>query len=111
MSRWETKFGSFVHSYGITSLAQALDVDKTAVHHWIGGRNFPKPSHAAAMQILAGERGMTLSLDDIYEGPRQFLAQACSLPTTDLPAALSRGEQSPVEQKIAAALRKNPLCR
>ena len=99
MNRWETRFGSFVHSYGVSALARALDVDNSAVHHWVGGRTSPKPPHACAMQFLAEKRGLSLSLDEIYEGPRQFIAEACSKPTTDLPAA------------VASLLRKNPQCR
>ncbi len=111
--RWSSKFGSFVSGYGASTLAGALDVDVTAIFHWVAGRNLPKPSHAAAMQYLAAERGIELTLDSIYEQPREFLARAMSAPAVEFnePAALSRVELGPVEKKVAAVLRKNPQCR
>lgn len=112
--RWSSKFGRFVHSYGVSTLAAALDVDKTAVFHWIRGSTYPKPPHAAAMQLLAAERGIRLSLDSIYEQPREFLAQAMSAPAVEFrneSAALSRAELGPTEQKIASILRQHPQCR
>ena len=104
MNRWETKFGSFVHSYGVSTLAAALDVHPSAVHHWIGGRTYPRVPHACAMEHLAAERGFSLSLDDIYEGPRQVIAEACSMPTTEF-------RNKSTAKQIAGILRKNPQCR
>ena len=103
MSRWESKFGSFISGYGISSLAEALDIDRTAVSHWMSGSTYPKPPHACAIQILASERGFSLSLEDIYAGPRQVIAEACS-PATDF-------HNEPIEKKVRAVLRKNPQCR
>lgn len=99
MNRWESRFGTFINEFGISPLAQALDIHRTSIFHWMSGDTQPKPQHACAMQILASERGFSLSLDDIYSGPRQVLAEACSQPTTDVPAA------------VASLLRKNPQCR
>lgn len=101
--RWSSKFGEFVSSYGVTSLARAIDVHPSAVFHWMSGATYPKPPHACAMQFLAAERGFSLSLDEIYEAPRQVIAQACS-PATDF-------HNEPIEKKVRAVLRKNPRCR
>jgi len=98
-NRWSSKFGGFVSSYGVSNLAAALDIHRSAIFHWMSGSTYPRPPHACALQYLAAERGVTLSLDEIYEGPRQVIVQA------------SRVELGPIEKKVAAVLRKNPRCR
>lgn len=63
--RWESKFGRFVLKVGVERVADALDVDRTAVYHWIRGRNFPQTSTAIQLCTLAREHGFRMSLDDI----------------------------------------------
>ncbi len=47
-------------------LAEALDVHPSAIYHWIRGVVAPKPVHAAIIQRLARESGVTLTFDDVY---------------------------------------------
>jgi transcriptional regulator with XRE-family HTH domain len=65
-SRWESKFASFVRTYGAERLAEALDVDSSAIYHWIRGVNAPRPDRAALIQRLAFESGLSLSFEDVY---------------------------------------------
>ena len=64
--RWKSKFARFVLSYGVESLAKQLDVDPSAIYHWVRAVVRPKPEHAATIQRLAREGGIRLSLDSIY---------------------------------------------
>lgn len=62
-ARWETRFGSFVRSYGVARLAQQLQLDTTAIRQWVRGHTSPRPPHARAIVVLSEN---TLTLDDIY---------------------------------------------
>jgi hypothetical protein len=68
---WKSKFARFVKSYGVLPLAKRLHVDPTAVYHWIQGTTAPRPVHAEIIQRLARERGVRMTMDQIY---RHFLS-------------------------------------
>jgi hypothetical protein len=78
-SRWTSTFARFVLGYargtrdtrnhavaGATLLAQHLGVRPSAIYHWVRGAIAPRPIHAASIQRLARERGVRLTLDQIY---------------------------------------------
>jgi hypothetical protein len=78
-SRWKSKFARFVLGYargmrnahgqiigGPTLLAQHLDIHASAIYQWIRGATAPRPAYAAIIQRLARERGLRLTLDEIY---------------------------------------------
>jgi hypothetical protein len=77
--RWESKFARFVWAYGIKNLAAGLDVDPSAITHWIRGRNTPRPQHAEIIQRLARARGRRLTFDDIYRHSREVRAREAAL--------------------------------
>ena len=64
--RWKSEFARFIKSYGVESLAVQLDVNPSAIYHWIKGVNAPRRTHAEIIQRLARERGTTLTMDAIY---------------------------------------------
>ena len=65
--RRDSKFRRFVLDYGTRELADYLEIDESAVFHWLGGRTSPDIRNAAAIQNLARGRRVDLSLGDIYE--------------------------------------------
>lgn len=65
--RWESKLGRFVRSFGTEKLARRLRIEPSAIYHWINGRTSPHPSKAISLQRIAKRRGVTLSLDEIYQ--------------------------------------------
>jgi DNA-binding XRE family transcriptional regulator len=65
--RWDSKFGRFVLAFGTEELARHLAVDRSAIYHWMGGSTSPRLAHAIKIQTLAKKRGVSLSLDEIYE--------------------------------------------
>jgi hypothetical protein len=73
--RWKTKFARFVRSYGVELLAAGLDVRPSAVYHWVRAATSPRPAHAAVIQRLASERGVRLTLDQIYQHSRELRAE------------------------------------
>jgi transcriptional regulator with XRE-family HTH domain len=62
----QTKFDSFVRGFGVVELARRLDVNPSAISHWLSGSTSPHPANAIKIQALAKERGVELSLDEIY---------------------------------------------
>lgn len=72
--RWKSKFARFVSAYGVERLARGLDVHPSAIYHWVRGMSRPKPELAAIIQRLARERGIKLSLDEIYGHARDVRA-------------------------------------
>ena len=64
--RWKSKFARFIKSYGVESLAVQLDVQASAIYHWISGATAPRRTHAEIIQRLARERGSRLTMDEIY---------------------------------------------
>jgi hypothetical protein len=79
-SRWKSKFARFVLDYarrepkdarghvigGPTLLAQHLGIHPSAVYQWVRGATAPRPAYAAIIQRLARERGLRLTMDEIY---------------------------------------------
>jgi hypothetical protein len=65
---WRTsKFGKWVDEYGIEQLADTLEIDGSAIRHWLRGRSSPDIVHASRIQGLARDQGLYLSIGDIYE--------------------------------------------
>lgn len=67
-SRWRTRFGGFVHEYGVPNLARDLQlagapVSGSAVYKWIRGATSPRPEVAQRMVVLSGGR---LALDEVF---------------------------------------------
>lgn len=67
----QTKFDSFVREYGVEALAVRLDVNPSAIYHWLRGSTSPHPANAIKIQTLARHRGVALSLDEIYQHFRE----------------------------------------
>jgi hypothetical protein len=70
--RWKSKFARFIRVYGVELLAVEVDVRPSAIYHWIRGATTPRPAHAAIIQRLARERGVKLTLDEIYRHSREL---------------------------------------
>ena len=62
----KSKFERFILSYGVILLAVELSVQPSAVYHWLRGATAPRPVNAEIVQRLARERGVRLSLEQIY---------------------------------------------
>jgi hypothetical protein len=84
-SRWNSEFALFVSGYaqglqdsrnhavaGPTLLAQHLGIHPSSIYHWIRGASAPRPWHAERLRCLASQRGINLTLEQIYEHSRQF---------------------------------------
>ena len=65
--RWDSKFAHFVAEYGVDLLAFDLAVNPSAVYQWISGNTGPNTAKAFEIQKIAKSRGITLSLDEIYQ--------------------------------------------
>lgn len=76
---WKSKFARFIKSYGVDSLAKQLDVQPSAIYHWLRGATTPRPVHAEIIQRLARERGARLTMDQIYGHFRSL--RAAKLPS------------------------------
>jgi hypothetical protein len=61
------KFDHFVREFGVEELARRLAVNPSAIYHWLRGSTSPHPANALKIQVLARRRGITLTLDDIYQ--------------------------------------------
>lgn len=62
-----SKFDHFVREFGVEELARRLAVNPSAIYHWLRGSTSPHPANAMKIQALARRRGITLTLDDIYQ--------------------------------------------
>jgi hypothetical protein len=62
----KSKFERFVRSYGVVELALKLNIQESAIYHWLRGSTAPRPVHAGIIQRLALRRGQRLTLDQIY---------------------------------------------
>jgi hypothetical protein len=62
----KSKFERFVRSYGVDELAVKLEIQPSAIYHWLRGSTAPKPVHAEIIQRLARQSGARLSMDSIY---------------------------------------------
>jgi hypothetical protein len=79
--RWNTQFGRWVGSYGVTRLCEALSragqpVTPHAVYGWVGGRIAPRPQRAIAIARLSGG---ALGVGEIY-GQRSLKRTRPSVP-------------------------------
>lgn len=66
-----TKFDRFVREFGVEDLARRLDMNPSAIYHWLRGSTSPHPANAIKIQRLAKQRGVSLSLDEIYQHFRE----------------------------------------
>ncbi len=64
--RWETTFAKFVRAYGAQKLADELQIQRSAIYHWIAGSVQPHPDNAKRLVELASSIQFELSLSDIY---------------------------------------------
>lgn len=71
----QSTLNQFVRSYGVEELADRMDVDPTAIYHWLSGSTSPHPANAFKIQMLAKERDITLSLDEIYQHFREVWSE------------------------------------
>lgn len=77
-SKEQTKFDQFVREFGVEKLAQRLDVNRSAIYHWLRGATSPDPTNAIKIQTLARRRGVALSLDEIYRHFREVRSERYS---------------------------------
>lgn len=75
--RWETSFGKWVMTAGVSSLADQLGVTRQAVYHWVSGRAIPPPSRA--VDIIRLSDG-ALGFQDLYGLLAQEDAGPCQKP-------------------------------
>ena len=57
--RWGTQFGSFISSYGVGELADALrqqgaPTTTSAIYSWVSGLGMPRPERIVALQYISG---------------------------------------------------------
>ena len=71
MAREQTKFDTFVREFGVEELARRLGVNPSAIYHWLRGSTSPHPANAIRIQTLAKQRGVPLTLDEIYQHFRE----------------------------------------
>jgi len=71
MPREQTKFDTFVREFGVEELARRLGVNPSAIYHWLRGSTSPHPANAIRIQTLAKQRGVALTLDEIYQHFRE----------------------------------------
>ena len=65
-ARWATPFGNFVRKFGVSQLAQELQVEPAAIYQWIRGHTSPRPPKARAIVMLSRNHVCVVRLDDIY---------------------------------------------
>jgi hypothetical protein len=70
-----TKFDQFVRGFGVEDLARRLDVNPSAIYHRLRGSTSPHPANAIKIQGLAKQRGVALSLDEIYAHFREVQSE------------------------------------
>lgn len=73
------KFAKFIRGFGVEDLARRLDVNPSAIYHWLRGKTIPDPKNALKVQKLAKRRGIELSLNEIYEPSREVRSETSSL--------------------------------
>ena len=62
-ARWETRFARRILTYGVSRLADDLQIDRTSVYQWIRGSIAPRPEKAMSIVNIVGD----LTLRDIYQ--------------------------------------------
>ena len=75
----QSKFDKFVRGFGVEDLARRLDVNPSAIYHWLRGKTIPDPKNAVKVQKLAKRRRVELSLDEIYQHSREVRSETSSL--------------------------------
>ncbi len=83
---WKSKFARFVRSYGVDQLAAQLQIQPSAIYHWLRGTTAPRPIHAEIIQRLARERGARLTMDAIYGHFLSFRADEIKPEAETLPS-------------------------
>jgi hypothetical protein len=66
-SQDRTKFDLFVREFGVEALAHELDVNPSAIYHWLRGATSPYRANAEKIEDIAKKRGVLLSLNEIYD--------------------------------------------
>jgi hypothetical protein len=77
--RWNSKFARFIQCYGVERLAAQLDLNPSAIYHWIRGATAPRVPHAEIIQHLACGRRSRLTMDDIHGHARAVRADNVKL--------------------------------
>jgi transposase-like protein len=72
---WQTKFGRFIHAFGVEELARRMDVSPSAIYHWVRGSTSPKRTNATKLRELAEERGSSLTLNQIDQHVRELRSE------------------------------------
>jgi hypothetical protein len=98
-NRWKSKFARFVMAYGVERLARGLEIDPSAIYHWIRGATAPRRVHAAIIQRLAREAGVKLTLDQIYQHSSDLQARACESEATNFTNAFRENSFAPAPAK------------
>jgi transcriptional regulator with XRE-family HTH domain len=75
----QSKFDKFVRGFGVEELARRLEINPSAIYHWLRGKNIPDPKNAIKVQKLAKRRGVELSLDEIYQPSREVRTETSSM--------------------------------
>lgn len=84
MNRRRSKFERFCRSYGVERLAAGLQIQSSAVYHWLRGSTAPRRTIAAILIQLAREAGVRLTLDQIYQHARDLARQRAARETSVL---------------------------
>ncbi|MGH9747263.1 MAG: helix-turn-helix domain-containing protein [Candidatus Acidiferrales bacterium] len=71
----QTKFDRFIREFGVEELARRLAINPSAIYHWLRGSTSPHPANALKIQTLAKQRGVALTLDEIYEHFREVRSE------------------------------------
>jgi hypothetical protein len=106
--RWDSKFARFIQSYGVEPLALELDITSFAIYHWIRGASIPRPAYAEVIQRLARDRGITLTMDDIYGHRRKVRTVDSKVATARWRSKLALFIQSYGVEALAAELDVRP---
>jgi hypothetical protein len=71
-SQWRTKFGRFVRRFGVEELARRLDLNPSAIYHWIACSTSPTRANTLKILELAKERGISLTHNQINQHFREI---------------------------------------
>ena len=63
----KSKLDLFVSEFGVEELARRLDVNPSAIYHWLRGRTVPRFRNQLKIQRLAKQRGVLLSINEIAD--------------------------------------------
>lgn len=68
----QTKFDQFVREFGVVNLSRELEINPSAVYHWLAGSTRPRIEYADQILSLAKRRRFALSLVEIYQHSRSI---------------------------------------